>query len=374
VAAATPIPVQPSSYLNKITAAAALGPQALPSEVAQGNAVAFADFFQDGTYSMVTASCGATSCGANGQPGQIHFYKNVGGQWVDHTSDILSNATGCLHPRKALVADFNGSGKPGVFISCIGTDASPWAGENQIILLPQANGQYTNTTLPFVAYAHSASAADFKGNGYADIVIADTSSSEPNGNKSPYFLDNNGDGTFTADMTRLPFLVPYDSVTGAPNDASCLAYGCIANISDLELIDFSGTGKYDLFAAGRGLDPEQLGNWLPTIFHNQGDNTYSQSNVTVLPNNQTYQVVNDVVFANGKVYTSDSDQPPNGPSVVSYLGGDIEEYSGTNFQNMTQLWSTTASFSNGINWINWLIPYNGMIDAMDSSYGVSVPQ
>jgi hypothetical protein len=372
-AVVTPIPVQASSYENKIAAATKLGPQPLPSEVAQGNAVAFADFFQDGTYSMVTASCAAQSCGASSNgAGQIHFYKQVNGQWVDHTSDILSNATGCLHPRKAVVADFNNSGKPGVFISCIGTDESPYTGEDQIILLPQSNGQYTNTTIPIVAYAHSASAADFNGNGYADIVITDTS---PAGNaaQNVYFLKNNGDGTFSKDTSRLAQLVPYDSNGDGNLSPGTLTAGGEALVSDLELIDFTGNGKYDLFIGGRGYDPEQIGDWPPTILYNQ-NNTYSQNDVTTLPNNPTFQVVNDVVFTNGKIYTSDSDQPAPGAQIVSYLGGDIEEYSGTNYGTMTQLWSTTANFPDGINWINYIIPYQGMIDALNSTYNVSVSQ
>lgn len=53
---AVPLAVQPSSYEQKIAAAAALGLQVLPPEVQGGNAVALADFFQDGGWSMVTHS------------------------------------------------------------------------------------------------------------------------------------------------------------------------------------------------------------------------------------------------------------------------------------------------------------------------------
>src|SRR6202022_569319 len=83
-ALAVPIPVQASSYLNKIAAASTIGPQPLPAEVAAGNAVAFGDFFQDGNYSMVTHTCGDTNCGANGSNGPIPFYKMINGRWVDH--------------------------------------------------------------------------------------------------------------------------------------------------------------------------------------------------------------------------------------------------------------------------------------------------
>jgi hypothetical protein len=138
-----------------------------------GNSNRNAERFQHGTYSMVTHACGDTNCGANGSNGTIHFYKMINGQWIDHTSDILSNNVGCLHPRKAVVADFDGSGKPGVFFACHGFDAPPYPGEQPHFLLPQSNGTYQNVTLPFSGYFHGASAADFNGNGHADIVVTD---------------------------------------------------------------------------------------------------------------------------------------------------------------------------------------------------------
>ncbi|WP_148028781.1 VCBS repeat-containing protein [Burkholderia pseudomallei] len=357
---ATPITVQPSSYLNKVTAAAAIGPQSLPSEVAAGNAVAFADFFQDGTYSMVTHTCGDTNCGGNGQPGTIHFYKNVNGQWVDHTSDILSNNVGCLHPRKAIVADFNGSEKPGVFFACHGLDASPFPGEQPHLLLPQSDGTYKNITLPFTGFFHSASAADFGGKGFADIVVAD-----PLIAGTPYFLINNGDGTFTKSTTRLPSVIKYGT-NGSQPDLTCTS-NCAAQIYTTELIDFNNTGKYDLFLGGTAPDSNS-GNWIPTIFKNNGDNTYSQTNVTELPYNPTYELALDVLSVNGAVYTTNVHLNTSGPL---YGFSDIEKDVGS---NSSQLWVGNSNFSNGQSWINWIIPYQGKIDAIDSTYGVSVSQ
>jgi hypothetical protein len=42
----------------------------------------------------------------------------INGAWVDQTSRLLTDTTGCLHPRKAIVADFNGDDVPDVFIAC----------------------------------------------------------------------------------------------------------------------------------------------------------------------------------------------------------------------------------------------------------------
>lgn len=213
----TPIPVQKSSYLNKVTAAQAIGPQPLPSEVTSGNAVAFADFFQDGTYSMVTHTLEYNSSDPStaNNFGHIHFYKNVNGTWVDHTSDILSNNVGCLHPRKAIVADFNGDGKPDVLFACHGFDASPFPGEQMHMLLSQPDGTYKNVTLPFTGFFHSASAADYSGKGFADIVVVD-----PLKAATPYFLIDNGDGTFTKSATRLPPVIKYGTNGSQPGPST----------------------------------------------------------------------------------------------------------------------------------------------------------
>jgi hypothetical protein len=347
---ATPIPVQKSSYLNKITAAAAIGPQSLPSEVSAGNAVAFADFFQDGTYSMVTHSLEYNSQDPStvNKYGHIHFYKKVNGAWVDHTSDILSNNVGCLHPRKAVVADFNGDGKPDVFFACHGFDAPPFSGEQPHILLSQPNGQYTNVTLPFTGFFHSASAADFNGNGHADVVVVD-----PIVSGMPYFLVNNGDGTFTKSTTRLTC-------------AACKN----TQIYTTELIDFNNTGKFDLFLAGTAPDgnANNPNPFIPTIFKNAGDNTFTQASETQLPYNPQYETTLDVLTVNGAIYTTNV-HLTYGPSVYGY--SDIEKTVGS---NSSQIYVGNSQFPGGGTWINWIIPFQGKIDSMNADYGVSVTQ
>ncbi|ENG0237262.1 FG-GAP repeat domain-containing protein [Burkholderia multivorans] len=357
---ATPILVQKTSYLNKIAAATALGPQNVPSEVTSSNSVAFADFFQDGTYSMVTHTLvyNPADPSTYSNFGTVHFYKNVSGQWVDHTPDLLSNTTGCLHPRKAIVADFNGDGKPDVFFACTGPDASPFPGEQPHMLLSQSDGRYKNVTLPYSGYFHGASAADFNGNGYADIVVTDT-----NVHKTPYFLANNHDGTFNQDFSRVPALVGYTADGSAPNPCT----GCFPEIFTTELIDFNNTGKLDLFFGGNAPDNRQ-GNWKPVILKNNGDNTYSQSNETVLPYSMNYQTALDVLSVNGAIYTTNVNLSYNA-SVYGY--SDIEKI--TNGVN-TQIWSNNANFPNGVSWLNWIIPYQNKIDSLATVYGVSVPQ
>ena len=309
---------------------------------------------------MVTHTCGDTNCGGSGANGTIHFYKNVNGKWVDHTSDILSNNVGCLHPRKAIVADFNGDGKPDVLFACHGLDQAPFPGEQMHMLLSQPDGTYKNSTLPFTGFFHSASAADFGGKGFADIVVAD-----PLIAGTPYFLINNGDGTFTKSTTRLPSVIKYGT-NGSQPDLTCTS-NCAAQIYTVELIDFNSTGKYDLFLGGTAPDGNG-GDWVPTIFKNNGDNTYSQTNVTELPYNSTYELALDVLSVNGAVYTTNVHLNASGPL---YGFSDIEKDVGS---ASSQLWAGNSSFSNGQSWINWTIPYQGKIDSLDSDYAVSISQ
>ncbi|MGA4047927.1 FG-GAP repeat domain-containing protein [Ralstonia nicotianae] len=337
-----PLPVQKTSYLNKVVAAAAIGSQPLPAEVAQGNAVAFADFFQEGTYSMVTHSLEYTYGDPSTQNkfGHIHFWKSVNGQWVDHTADILASNTGCLHPRKALVADFNGDGKPDVFFACHGYDGAPFPGEQPHYLLSQADGTYKNVTAPTTCFCHSASAADFSGNGYADVVVVDNIV-----HGKPYFLINDKNGSFAEDLTRLQNTI----ARGAP-------------IFTAELIDF-GRSQYDVFLSG----DEQNG-WNPTIVQNDGTEHFSTTKTLAVDAYFTNTL--DVLFVNGQVYLN---RVHVGSTGTSYGFSEIQKVD-YNTTAASQIYTNTANFSNGMTWLNWIAPYNGKIVSLDSTYGVSVPQ
>lgn len=342
-----PIPVQNSSYLNKIAAATAIGPQAIPNG---DNAVAFADFFQDGTYSMVTNSLvynNQDPSTAN-KFGSIQFWKKVNGVWVDQTSTILANSTvGCLHPRKAVVADFNGDGVPDVFFSCHGFDASPFPGEQPHMLISQVDGTYKNTTLPFNCFCHGASAADIDGSGYASILVADQMVA-----KTPYFLMNNKDGTFTQDKTRLPMSLLNKKIWTA------------------ELIDFKNNGHFDAILAGA--DPSGDGYEInPTIFPNDGANSFITTSsiqipvtATALSSPTVTPTTLDILFESGSIYLLRSTYSADEIQKISYAtlaSSHIYEHSG-------QYSPTTGS------WVDWIIPYQGKISSLSTAYGVSVPQ
>lgn len=285
-----PIAPRASSYENKMLAFAAVGPVSLPTfangEVI-GAAYALADFLQDGSYTMVAATANFSREYTDGRgtpekPAKLHFFQRVNGTWVDISARLLSDQTGCISARKAIVADFNGDGKPDVFLACHGYDAEPFPGENQRVLLSHATG-YRNVEIAINCFCHGAAAADFSGNGYADILLADQMVA-----RTPYFLINNRDGSFKADKTRFPSGLMYKLIWTA------------------ELVDTTGTGRFDAFLAGA--DPAGDGYQIaPTIFRNDGQNGFHHASTTIqmLPSAGDkfgHGVTLDAIFDRDKVY------------------------------------------------------------------------
>lgn len=350
-----PIPVKASSYENKIAAGAALGPQNMPA--GSNNAYAFADFFQDGNYALVSHSLVYAQTRDPSLMGSISFYRMEAGQWVDRTSQLLADTSGCLHARKALVADFNGDGKPDVFFACHGYDfPGGFSGEQQRVLLSQPNGKYRNVVVPVTCFCHGASAVDFRGDGLADIVVTDNLI-----RLTPFFLKNQGDGTFAVDTTRLMG----NSSTGQDPESLFTK-----SIFTAEFIDFSGTGRYDLFLAGN--EPGSNGTatrfeFVPQILKNDGNNSFIGTEKRKLPVNATYGIVLDIVFIDGKIHLSRSGlkQPER-----YYTEAVVEEV------DYATLSSRITYYHSGVfpgqvsfvQWINWLISYQGKPAPMDRAF------
>jgi hypothetical protein len=341
-----PIPVAKSSYENKAAAGEVLGSQNLPKEVGMGNAVAFADFFQDGSYAMVTHSLeyDVQDATTRNKLGHIHFWKNAGGTWVDNTAALLTNNVGCLHPRKAAVADFNGDGKPDVFFACHGFDASPFSGESPIVLLSQLDGSYKSSVLPVTCFCHSASAADVNGDGYADVLVADNMVAA-----KPFFLINNKDGTFSQNLT----LLPGDTL--------------FKPIFTTKLIDFGGVGKYDVFLGGH--EQDVTASWPATILPNDGAGNFAATNRVTLPSLPGFGFPTDIVYKSGAIYlarTIDS-------STNFYGGAAIQKIAYPSLASQS-LYQHTTPYASGTLWINWITAQGSNIVALDSVYGITLPQ
>lgn len=340
-----------SSYANKVAAAAELGAQELPGEVLQGNAVAFADFFQDGSLGMVTHTLEYDSgnIATATKWGHVRFYRRESGEWKDRSSLLLADTAGCLHPRKAVVADFNRDGQPDVFFACHGFDADPFPGEQPLLLLSQPDGRYAGSKLPVTGFIHSAATGDIDGDGFPDLLLVDNMVQS-----TPYFLINNRDGSFSIDLSRLPDDVKYRPIFTA------------------ELVDFFGTGHYDAFLAGHESDSF---NALATLYPNDGTGHFRSTLPVVMPRLAGYGFVTDVVFVGQNIYLArtmdDSAHFYAGAAIqkVSYPAMSSRSlYASTGFLPKASNWPWATS------WINWIAPYRSGIVTLDSGYGISVPQ
>ncbi|MBV8630101.1 MAG: VCBS repeat-containing protein, partial [Silvibacterium sp.] len=336
--------VKPSSYENKNDMSNA--PVSF-SDLNLLNAFAVADFFNDGSTSLVlhTLEYNPTNPSTYNNYGHIHFYKqDQKGNWTDQTSTLLANNTGCLHPRKAVVADFNQDGKPDVLFACHGLDVAPYPGEQPHVLLSEPDGTYANVTIPITCYCHGASAADINGDGYPDVLVTDTTVAQ-----TPFFLINHGGTSFQPDYTRLP-----SSLKGK-------------QIYSAELIDFSGSGYYDVFLGGNepGTTSYPASEFDPTILPNDGKGDFIITTPVDLLAGNSFGLALDIVYQNGSVYLLKVNN--------AYTSSEIEKIAYPSFKGVT-IYSHSTTYPNGSTWLDWIVPYNGQLVSEDASYQVSVAE
>lgn len=325
---------------------------------------AFADFFQEGSYSAVVNMVHHNpDLGYYDVPAKIYFLrKNSVGNWVEETSGKLSDQTGCIQPRKTLVADFNGDCKPDVFFACHGLDTPPYPGEPQRVLLSQGDGSYSNTQVGPARFTHGGSAADLNGDGKPDLVLNWTNTPDA----VPYVLVNNGNGTFTEDLSRLS--IPYGRL-----------------IIQAELVDTEGTGNFDLLLGGyspdaTGRDPD-VDNAFPNgMFKNDGNGYFLNTPYVVFPSpagstGLHYNVALDFIFLNGVVYVSQE---------LNYENMIVHKVKLSDL-SVTTAYEHLGPYSGGCGWFAWIYPTaDGRIVSQSSSVetpidpqscqGVSFPQ
>jgi hypothetical protein len=356
-------PLSLSSYENKINSIKSLGPisltenfgqvktgssdfwlSTLAGQIKRGNAFVFADFFGDGDYSMFvhTFEYDFTFATAN-NIGHIKFFRFLNGKWVEKTSDILENSTGCLHARKAVVSDFNKDGKPDVFVACTGVDSDPFPGEPSLLLLSTPTGKYQKSFLNWAkTFTHSASAADLNNDGYADLVVTDFSNFR---NGGIGVLMNNKDGSFKFRTDLMPSV-----------DAKKTSFTA-------ELVKFNGRPFYDLFISSHETDAEW--NHFAQVIENSGNGSFGGV-VRKLPSVAGYGLTIDVIYDSGYLYLDRVTDMP------VYENNAIQKVSYPDLKNSVLMFAHASWYPNWEKWVNWIGFYGDKIISIDSDYGLSI--
>ena len=185
-------------------------------------AVAYADYNGDGLIDIFYSPLDGSR---NPVPAEMHINDGMGGFALDD-GFFGSNPPGGVHPRKALPGDFNGDGRPDVFVLGHGYDHPPFPGEAPYAILSSASGYVQAEGLDsIIGFHHGGASADMDADGDLDVFVADSFG-------GPFFLLNDGAGSFTMDRARIEGIGPHEGIFTA------------------ELVDVDRDGYVDLLAAG----------------------------------------------------------------------------------------------------------------------------
>jgi hypothetical protein len=177
---------------------------------------------------------------------QLFILKNDGsGNFSPGAGASLGGSTGDV---VIVAADFNGDGKADVAV------ADPT--DNQVVIaFSNGDGSFSTQAPVSVPDPQKVVAADFNGDGHTDLAIL--SGQSPN---SLYIAMNNGTGTFAAPV----------AYSFGPD---------FGTISDIASADFNGDGSPDLVGVGSG----SAGGGVAAVLLNQGTGLFTSVNDLPLP-------------------------------------------------------------------------------------------
>lgn len=243
-----------------------------------------------------------------GEETQVRVVINDGtGSFIDGTSIVIEGTVpGAVLAHGGVAADFNGDGYNDVFFGDHGRDDELNTGRENILLLSDADGhlvdasgqiqgrpcnshvpQYQDAPIcggtdqplyeaeglapPLPDATHSVAAGDIDSDGDIDIFVGSI------GFATPYFLINDGSGSFMANWAYVPAEIR-ELVPGLMWTKS-------------ELADLDGDGHPDLILGGGGptWQPGEYG--YSMVIWNTGSGDFSRSEKTELPTvaGRTYQ-------------------------------------------------------------------------------------
>ncbi len=340
-------PLSTSSYNN--FKQVGLTPQSLPAGRSGVSTIrAYGNFFQYGRLDLFTATLTywPPTTPATATPSIFEFWRKQSDGTFVKDSQMLPTPNGCIHPRKAIVADFNNDGRPDIFIACHGFDAAPFPGERNKVILSQPNGTYLmQDASPDVGFFHSASSADLNGDGLPDVIV--TNNFDPS--RAIVFL-NQGGGIFQRESTpRLP-----SSIGGK-------------NYFSAELADVNADGRMDVLLGGHEWEGATT-----IVLLNPGNSNFTSVTPVTIP-----AVANEGVVLDFTLTGSGSNRAL---WVLRTSGGDGTFYQSRTIQKVQwpSLTSTIPLLDRPAQWFQWIISttINGLsvISSEDASVNVSLPQ
>jgi hypothetical protein len=130
-----------------------------------------------------------------------------GGMILATSAAFLGTVPAVQNPTEVIVADFNGDGRPDIFVADHGYDDPPYPGYQNQLALSTPDGKLVNAagSLPQQDdFTHSACAADIDADEDIDLYLGNTWGQN---DIDPQILLNDGNGRFTVGENRLPPLV-----------------------------------------------------------------------------------------------------------------------------------------------------------------------
>jgi hypothetical protein len=149
------------------------------------------------------------------------------GKYRDVASEVFAGSVPRTQQgRQIVLADFNGDGRPDIFVADHGNDTPPFPGYPNTLALSQADGKLVDASAnlpPESGFSHSAAAADVNGDGAIDLFVGNLCCGD---HTPPEILLNDGSGHFTRALDRLP---PVDTDTEGGNRYTRAAFVDVNN-------------------------------------------------------------------------------------------------------------------------------------------------
>ena len=225
---------------------------------------AYTDFDGDGVLDLFRAIGKSKSI----ERQHLEMWLGNGDGTYRRDDDMLATPTaGGFHPRKAVIADFNGDERADVIVGDHGYDAVPFPGAPLLLYLSTADGRLEKAkglehTLGF---HHGATAGDIDGDGDTDAFIMTS--------PFPVFLINDGNGKMLMNRPYLPKLFLMDH----------------GGYYTSELIDVDRDGNLDLLVAGH----EHEGA-ASVILWGAAEPGFTNSTASTLPGVAAFGIVVDI--------------------------------------------------------------------------------